>query len=136
MSVIKRCNIMSTVFLHNCKPFFALNVSYTKWYNILYFRDQTSQLFHHMIYCGYYSWAATNQRAVFIKLSMNKEARKRIGAPCMHKEASATCGTIIIIPTKWLEITKAITVAKEFTSHTSRTPVPQPQEMQDSSWGT
>ena len=37
-------------------------------------------------YCSYDSRAATNQKAAFItELSINKEARKRIAAPCMNK---------------------------------------------------
>ena len=58
---------------------------------VLYFCDQTLWLlyiFHHAIYCGYYLRAATNQRwRLLNKLSMNKEVRKRIGAPHVHKRS-------------------------------------------------
>ena len=41
----------------------------------------------------------------------------------MHNEASAPCGTIIIIPTKTVGTIKAITVAKYFTGHMSLTEI-------------
>ena len=55
---------------------------YTGYRDISAIKRRGYYLFPHTIYCGYYSMAATNQRQ---QLSIKKEARKWIGALCMHK---------------------------------------------------
>ena len=67
-----------------------------------------------------------------MKLGINKEARKWIGAPCMHKEVLFQPWAVWYChnhPDKMVGNAKAITVTKDFTSHTSLAPVPRPQKM-------
>ena len=94
-------------------------------YHISAIKRRGYYLIHlHAIYCGYCSKAVTNHS--FIKLNISKEARKRIGAPCMHKEEVLFQPWAVRYhhnhPDKVVGNAKAITVARTFSGHMSLAP--------------
>ena len=136
-SFVPRCStlrLLNSVIAGHSAHFFCMRLKFTistRPTLYLYFRKQEVYrisaikrrgyyLFHHVIYCGYYSRAATNRRRRLLNSKRGNGLEHRVCTKKFwycHNHSDKTVGNA-----------KAITVTKDFAGHTSLAPVPRPQK--------